>query len=280
MKSFLDEFNDNTLSWNTDDENDDDNSSFSTSSYSSSDHEIEVVEVDNNDNGNLDDDDDDDNNSNNNRLQPENGMIHQGVQQQEQQDQPVVAVPVLMQPQPQRPPLINNIPLIAPIAANIQNEMYAGTNQIIYNNLRHHPQTNSMIFRVAQCEELPLVRAEIDWKLVQEQLPSYSAPQIGDELGAHLLQSALRLDPPIDVISDIIRYYPKSCVNMDSFYAACQHASDDAVQLLMRRTMRARKTEGITWGMLAFLGDARIRIQHARVLLQCVPEALVDPMVR
>jgi hypothetical protein len=65
---------------------------------------------------------------------------------------------------------------------------------------------------------------------------------------------------------------------MDSFYAACQHASDDAVQLLMRRTMKARKIEGIQWGMLAFLGDARIRVRHARFLLQCTPEALIDPM--
>jgi len=42
--------------------------------------------------------------------------------------------------------------------------------------------------------------------------------------------------------------------------------------------MKARKVEGISWGMLAFLGDARIRLTHAQFLCRCVPEALVDPM--
>ena len=209
------------------------------------------------------------------------------VQQQQQQQQQVQVV---------EPPQLNNPPVhaaaaipppaVQPAAAaaaaaannNIQNEMYAGRNNSIHDNLRNHPLSSSLLFRVARCEELPIVRAEIDWKLLQKQIPNYPAVIIGDELGAHLLQSVLRTDPPCEVIRDIIKVYPKSCVNMDSFYAACQYASDDAVQLLMRRTMKARKIEGITWGMLAFLGDARIRIRHAEFLLQCVPEALVDPM--
>ena len=44
---------------------------------------------------------------------------------------------------------------------------------------------------------------------------------------------------------------------MDSFYVACQYASDEAAQLIMRRTMQARQREGIQWGMLAFLGDGK-----------------------
>ncbi len=164
------------------------------------------------------------------------------------------------------------------VAQSIQNEMYAGTNFALHNALRNHPLASSILFRVALCEERPLVRAEIDWKLLQKQIPSYPALQVGDELGSHLLQSVLRNDPPCEVIRDVIKHHPKSCVNMDSFYAACQHASDDAVQLLMRRTMKARKIEGIQWGMLAFLGDARIRIRHARFLLQCHPGELIDPM--
>ncbi len=304
MKSFLDKINDTSLAWTADDVDDDD-ISFSSSSFSSSSSDGDY----------LDEDDDDDSlggmdNANGGRplhvdavqaVEAEaagrgGGAVaeavnldvnHDDVEANANAEAEAVAHGehhgIAEGAWGEHPSNIVNVSLVAAAAAapnNPRNEVPIGTatNNPTLQNIRNHALSSTILFRVARCEELPLIRAEIDWKLFLKQIPSYPASDLGDELGAHLLQSALRNDPPTEVIRDIIKLYPKSCVNMDSFYAACQHASDDAVQLVMRRTMKARKVEGISWGMLAFLGDARIRLRHAQFLCRCVPEALVDPM--
>lgn len=147
----------------------------------------------------------------------------------------------------------------------------------ILRNLERHQRCNELLFRIARSEQLPLIRAEIDWKLLRHKISTYPGVELGDDLAAFLLQSVLRMDPPLDVLREIIRLYPKSCVDMDPFYAACQYSSNEAVQLLMRMTMEARIAEGIHWSMLALLGDARIRLDHARLLLRSCPQAVVDP---
>jgi hypothetical protein len=147
----------------------------------------------------------------------------------------------------------------------------------ILRNLERHQRSNELLFRIARSEQLPLIRAEIDWKLLQQQISTYPGAELGDEIAAFLLQSVLRMDPTLDVIREIIRLNPKSCVDMDPFYAACQYSSSEVVQLLMKMTMEARIAEGIHWSMLALLGDARIRLEHARLLLKSSPEAVVDP---
>ena len=149
-------------------------------------------------------------------------------------------------------------------------------NGTVLQNLTLHQRSNELLFRIARSEVLPLIRAEIDWKLLQRQLSTYPGAQIGDETAAFLLQSILRQVPPLEIIRELIRIFPKSCVDMDPFYAACQYASDGAVQLLMHQTMKARVLEGIPWSMLALLGDARIRVRHARFLLKHTPEVVVE----
>lgn len=149
-------------------------------------------------------------------------------------------------------------------------------NGTLLENLSSHERSNELLFRIARSEELPLIRAEIDWKLLLSQLSSYPGAQIGDPTAAFLLQSILRMDPPLEIIKELIKIYPKSCVDMDPFYAACQYASDGAVQLLMKETMVARISEGIPWSMLALLGDARIRVRHARFLLKHTPEVVTQ----
>lgn len=182
------------------------------------------------------------------------------------------------------PDEINNLPenvvdaIRVPVRARPQHETHEqGQQSRVLYNLRNHTRSSEILFRVARCEELPLIRADIDWNLVHMQLSTYPAAEVEDLDGEILLQSILRMDPPCHVIDKTIQLYPKSCVNMDSFYVACQYASDEAAQLIMRRTMQARQREGIQWGMLAFLGDARISIHHARLLLLSTPKALVDP---
>lgn len=185
------------------------------------------------------------------RLPIENGE-NEGMQAPQQQ-QPQHRPPIRAQPEPAR----------------------MESSQIL-RNLEIHQRSNELMFRIARCEQLPLIRAEIDWQLLQQQFPTYPGAELGDKLAVFLLQSVLRMDPPLDVIREITRCYPKSCVDMDPFYAACQYSSDEVVQLLMRRTMKARLAEGINWSMLALLGDARIRLGHAMFLLQYNPEAVVD----
>jgi len=149
----------------------------------------------------------------------------------------------------------------------------------ILQNIEAHERASSLLFRIARCEALtrPLIRAEIDWNLLRADLSTYPSAQLGDEYGVFLLANILRMDPPCEIVKETLKLYPKSCIDMDLFYAACQYSSDDVVQLLIKRTMKARKNEGIYWSMLALLGDARIRLRHAKMLLQYTPLAVVDP---
>ena len=136
-----------------------------------------------------------------------------------------------------------------------------------------------------------------------------------DPNGARLLQGVLRMDPPLDAVKVLLDAFPLSCLDMEGFFTACQFAhpntsrrlagkSDDVndmtsqplsqdetcdlddddtddvgevVKLVMHATIRVRKLNSIDWGMVAFLGDARISPPHAKLLLRNVPEALIDP---
>ena len=51
----------------------------------------------------------------------------------------------------------------------------------------------------------------------------------------------------------------------------------EVVKLVMRQTIQARRLNSIDWGMVAFLGDARITPSQAKLLLRHAPEALIDP---
>ena len=52
---------------------------------------------------------------------------------------------------------------------------------------------------------------------------------------------------------------------------------EDIVKFIVQHTMKARHAENIPWGMLAVLGDARIRIRHAQILLDSMPGSVTDP---
>ncbi|KAL9189017.1 hypothetical protein ACHAXT_011507 [Thalassiosira profunda] len=131
-----------------------------------------------------------------------------------------------------------------------------------------------------------------------------------DPNGARLLQGVLRMDPPLEAVQVLLDAFPLSCVDMEGFFAACQFShpntsrrprgnapegggkmaadesaifdddTDDVgevVKLVMNRTIRARRLNSIDWGMVAFLGDARISPSHAKLLLRQAPAALIDP---
>ncbi len=110
------------------------------------------------------------------------------------------------------------------------------------------------------------------------------------------------VDPPLDVVQVLLNAFPLSCLDMEAFFTACQFAhphtsrrsegsnalyqddgadfdSDDVgdvIRLVMHETIRIRRLNNIDWGMVAFLGDARISPSHAKLLLQHFPEALND----
>ena len=110
------------------------------------------------------------------------------------------------------------------------------------------------------------------------------------------------VDPPLDVVQVLLNAFPLSCLDMEAFFTACQFAhphtsrrsresnaiyqddgadfdTDDVgevVRLVMHETIRIRRLNNIDWGMVAFLGDARISPSHAKLLLQHFPEALND----
>jgi len=288
MLSFFEEIKDSTLTW-TDDDDISISKSYSSSDFDSSDDESLVTdhgedhaeppihidalqhehgpeagrEVPPNHNERQDAiPQDPDNIENRQVAQGDDAMQIQGLGQLPNDNADNEGIQVLQQQQQQA------------IRAN-QEPARTESSQIL-RNLETHQRSNELLFRIARCEQLPLIRAEIDWQLLQQQFQTYPGAELGDKLAAFLLQSVLRMDPPVDVIRDITRLYPKSCVDMDPFYAACQYSSDEVVQLLTRRTMKARLAEGIHWSMLALLGDARIRLSHAVYLLQYNPEAVVD----
>lgn len=69
-------------------------------------------------------------------------------------------------------------------------------------------------------------------------------------------------------------------VNMHKQDDASDYDTDDVgevVNLVMHQTIRARRLNSIDWGMVAFLGDARISPSQAKLLLRHAPEALIDP---
>lgn len=110
------------------------------------------------------------------------------------------------------------------------------------------------------------------------------------------------VDPPLEVVKVLLDAFPLSCLDMEAFFTACQFAhphtsrrskgsnfldQDDCtefdtdevgevIRLVMHETIRIRRLNNIDWGMVAFLGDARISPSHAKLLLQHFPEALND----
>jgi len=136
---------------------------------------------------------------------------------------------------------------------------------------------NLLLFRIISSTEEPLIRADINWSRALEEIPSYPAAAIGDITGLVLLEATLRMDPPLNVIEAIVSKFPQSCYNMDCFYASCLHSSSSAiVRFIMEQTMTERKRRGISWGMLAFLGDARINTRQATYLIESEPNAIKD----
>ncbi|KAL3790365.1 hypothetical protein HJC23_002751 [Cyclotella cryptica] len=199
----------------------------------------------------------------------------------------------------------------------------------------HVNPITSLLIGLANSENEPLIRADIDWHRITScpDLSSfYPTTELQDPLGAKLLQGTLRMDPPLDAIEKILDAFPKSCLDMSGFFAACQFAnpktsrrvksrgsrklhplllksqnkrsrlnpdesgglndhdmsSDDdgyvsedsdvgeVVKLVMHRTICARRSSNIEWGMVAFLGDARTSAAHTKELLLHNPEALID----
>ena len=63
----------------------------------------------------------------------------------------------------------------------------------------------------------------------------------------------------------------------DASFASSSDDVGQVVKLVMRKTVQARRLNSIDWGMVAFLGDARISPPQAKVLLRNAPEALTDP---
>jgi hypothetical protein len=201
--------------------------------------------------------------------------------------------------------------------------------QVELSRLHTNPIT-SLLVGLANSENEPLIRAAIDWNYITQcpNLPAYyPAPELDDPYGARLLQGTLRMDPTLEAIEKILDDFPKSCLDMSGFFAACQFAnpktsrkpkqggrkklhplllksqnkrtrlnpyeteekeeddagydSDDSdvgevVKLVMSRTINARKSSNIEWGMVAFLGDARTTAAHTKELLLHNPEALID----
>ena len=288
MRSFLADIVDSTLTWTSADD-------ISISSTSSSDEESftsEESEADRDHAVVAEIEGDDDDNDDLPDLVPPLGHVEQIEPQRELPAVDVVHVNPEQQQQQQQQPIQNVEPIAVAVAIQPQNHDRENnpqqqnpnlnrrnppTAREVLRNLESHERSNELLFRIARSEVLPLIRAEIDWTLLQSQLSSYPGAEIGDESAAFLLHSILRMDPPLGVIRNVIETFPKSCVVMDPFYAACQYASDDAVKLLMQSTMKARILEGIHWSMLALLGDARIGLQHARFLLKHTPEVVVDP---
>uniref|UniRef100_A0A6U3Q3Y1 Uncharacterized protein n=1 Tax=Ditylum brightwellii TaxID=49249 RepID=A0A6U3Q3Y1_9STRA len=262
MKSFLEDVTDNGITWNdaldephssdtsessSDDDDDDD---LSLSSHNSS------VAGGNNHNNNGDDTNENDDDNEN--YEEENDAEEEDETSEQNND--------------------NNLN-VEEEEAYALHALVAGDDPLMstMSKLRHHPRRDQILFRVARSEELPLVRAEIDWDLLTSELSSYPASHVDDEFGSILLQGILRMDPPLSVVRETLRLFTKSCVDMKSFDVACQYACDDVVRLVMHRTMQSRRLEGIKWDMLAFLGDARIQPRHAKMLLQSIPEAVTDP---
>ena len=206
----------------------------------------------------------------------------------------------------------------------------------------NHKAIKSLLVRLAQSEENPLIRADIPWSIITSPgfdteavgcssfivtTPSlirslYPAEEMLDTHGTRLLQGMLRMDPPYEAVKMLLEAFPTCCLDMEGFFTACQFAhpntsrrargtghinskkdkdgnaifkglggvdfdcdsdSDsledvgEVVKLVIYHTIHTRRINNIDWGMVAFLGDARISPSHAKLLLRHTPEALVDP---
>jgi hypothetical protein len=105
----------------------------------------------------------------------------------------------------------------------------------------NHPIT-SLLVGLANSENEPLIRADIDWQGITScpDLSSfYPAAELQDLFGAKLLQGTLRMDPPLGAIQKILDDFPKSCLDMSGFFAACQFANPKTSR--KPRTGRNRK---------------------------------------
>ena len=149
--------------------------------------------------------------------------------------------------------------------------------------------------------QMPLVTNQVDSIPPDATLLRALYPSTDDPNGARLLQGVLRMDPPLDAARALLEAFPLACLDMDGFFTASQfchpktssdmyksgeslgaNESDvgevsEVVRLVMQKTIQARRLNTIDWGMVAFLGDARISPSIAKLLLRQKPEALIDP---
>ena len=149
--------------------------------------------------------------------------------------------------------------------------------------------------------QMPLVTNQVDSIPPDATLLRALYPSTDDPNGARLLQGVLRMDPPLDAARALLEAFPLACLDMDGFFTASQFChpktsasiqkseeslgadeSDvgevsEVVRLVMEKTIQARRLNTIDWGMVAFLGDARISPSIAKLLLRQKPEALIDP---
>ena len=72
-------------------------------------------------------------------------------------------------------------------------------------------------------------------------------------------------------------HFPVNIHNQDDDSEYDTDNVGEVVKLVMHQTIRARRLNSIDWGMVAFLGDARISPSQAKLLLRHAPEALIDP---
>lgn len=140
--------------------------------------------------------------------------------------------------------------------------------------------------------QMPLVTNQVDSIPPDATLLRALYPSTDDPNGTRLFHGFLRMDPPLDAARALLEAFPLACLDMDGFFTASQFChpktsagadeSDvgevsEVVRLVMEKTIQARRLNTIDWGMVAFLGDARISPSIAKLLLRQKPEALIDP---
>lgn len=222
MKSFFEEIKDSTLTWTTDDDIslssfDSESSSGDSSLNGSSDEDFEDALHHNNDAGN----DIDDEVRRNNVDAP----LHEHVGDHENAEQlegfrRQAEMPIINNEEPRNEHENPNIDE-GMQGAEAPREVHLNPNGNILNrrnsmeilqNIEAHERASSLLFRIARCEVLPLIRAEIDWNLLQADLSTYPSVELGDEYGVFLLANILRMDPPCEIVKETLKLYPKSCI--------------------------------------------------------------------
>lgn len=99
--------------------------------------------------------------------------------------------------------------------------------QIVGGTNPSHQAVTSLLLKLANSENEPLIRADISWSLITscDSLASlYPGNEMQDPQGARLLQGILRMDPPLEAVEIVLNTFPMSCLDMDGFFAACQFA--------------------------------------------------------